>query len=184
MHENLVHNGSSSSHASPPSPHHPPSPPLSFEWGWRSSCTEEVQLQQLAHTEEQRKPETSPQPILLLSQHQLSPRDDRLLPKVTGLGREGIYQTNQTGCLACFLSHPETFAYDGTRDAALRLAHRISWQLKSLYQLYEIHWWCSGPHDEVILESPGVPAFNPRAKHWSSRTQAWSNVACLFLPCI
>lgn len=55
----------------------------------------------------------------MLSQHQLPPQDG-LLPEVTGLGGKGIYQNKQTAYLAGFLSHPETFAYDGTRDAALR----------------------------------------------------------------
>lgn len=103
-------------------------------------------------------------------------RRERLLPEVTGLGKEGIHQTN----LACFLCHPETFAYDGKRDAALRLAHR-TWLLRSLYQGYEICRWCSAPHDNEILEFPGVSASNLSSNLsnlicWSSRAQAWSNM--------
>lgn len=67
-----------------------PFSPLVLNGGRRYSCSEEVQLQQLAQSEEQRKPETtkSPKPTLLLLS---SSHHNRM---TTGLGREGINQTN------------------------------------------------------------------------------------------
>jgi len=92
-----------------------PFSPLSFEWGWKAhSCPGELQLQQLARSEEQRKPETtrSPEPIVLL----LSTRHHNGM----GCSLEPQASPDTSDALPGLPSVPsETFAYGCTTQKTL-----------------------------------------------------------------